>query len=310
MREPIRILLQTTIPERADDWHVGRFSLLRTLLQSQLDESAAPLFSVTARNRVGVERDPVLSTLDSSDFDELWLFAVDEGDGLPAEDCEGIRRFQRRGGGLLVARDHQDLGSSVCDLGMVGRAHFFHSKNREPDESRHKPDDMATQTISWPNYHSGRNGDFQKIAPLEPVHELLLNPGSPSGVVEFFPAHPHEGAVGVPGDELGAHVIATGRSLMTGRPFNLAVAFERAPDEQGNLRGRAVAESSFHHFVDYNWDIGKGCPSFVTEPPGDAVREYPARLDDVKAYVRNLARWLAPAVTSRGEAGLELQMAG
>src|SRR5258708_37866587 len=99
---------------------------------------------------------------------------------------------------------------------------------------------MARETVSWPNYRSGRNGDFQKIAPLEPVHELLLNPGSPSGVVEVSPAHPHEGAVGVAGDELGAHVIATGRSLMTGRPFNLPVAFARARDQQGNLRGTAA----------------------------------------------------------------------
>jgi len=295
MREPIRILLQTTIPERADDWHVERFSFLRTLLQSQVDRTGTPLFAVTARNRVTVDRDPVLSTLDSSDFDELWLFAVDEGDGLPPADSEGITRFRRRGGGLLLARDHQDVGSSVHNLGSVGSAHFFHNKNRERDESRHVPDDTETNAISWPNYHSGRNGDFQKITPLEPVHELLLSPGSPSGVVELFPAHPHEGAVGIPSGDRNARVIATGKSLTTGRPFNLAVAFERSTDEHGALLGRAVAESSFHHFVDYNWDIGNGCPSFVTEPPSDAIRKRPAGLDDIKTYVCNLARWLAPA---------------
>ena len=295
MREPVRILLQTTIPERADDWHAGRFSLLCALLQSEVDEGGAPLYAVTARNRLGAEPDPVLSTLDSSDFDELWLFAVDEGDGLPAVDREGISRFHHRGGGLLVARDHQDVGSSVCDLGCVGRAHFFHSKSREHDVSRHVPDDKETRTISWPNYHSGRNGDFQRITPLESVHELLFNPGAASGRVEFFPAHPHEGAVGVPTGERDARVIATSRSVATGRPFNLAVAFERAASACGNTRGRAVAESSFHHFADYNWDIAKGCPSFVDEPPGDAVRKDLARLDDVRTYVRNLARWLAPA---------------
>jgi hypothetical protein len=284
MREPTRILLQTTIPESPDDWHVGRFSLLRAFLQSQLDETGTPLFAVTARDRLGVERDPILSTLDSSDFDELWLVAVDAGAGLPAADREGITRFHRRGGGLLVTRDHQDVGSSLCDLECVGKAHFFHSKWRELDESRHVSDDIETKGISWPNYHSGRNGDFQKITPLGPVHELLLNPGSPSGIVEYFPAHPHEGAVGVP----------SGARMTTGRPFNLAVTFDRAADEHGNLLGRAVAGSSFHHFVDYNWDIEKGCPSFVTEPPGDEVKKNPARLDDVKAYVCNLARWLAP----------------
>ena len=295
MRGPLHVLLQTTIPERVDDWHAGRFSLLHSVLQSQVDECGKPLFAVTARDRVGSDCDPLLSTLDSSEFDELWLLGVDGGNGLTALDREGITRFHRRGGGLLVTRDHQDVGSSVYNLGSVGAAHFFHSKNREPDESRHLRDDIETESISWPNYHSGRNGDFQKITPVEPVHELLLNPASPSGVIEFLAAHPHEGAVGVPSGERRARVIATGKSLTTGRSFNLAVAFERAPDEDGNLLGRAVAESSFHHFVDYNWDIEKGCPSFVTEPPGDAIRNYPARLDDVKAYVRNLAQWLAPA---------------
>ena len=294
MREPLRILLQTTIPWTVDDWHVERFSLLRSLLQSQVDECGNPLFAMTARDRVGFECDPLLSTLDRSAFDELWLIAVDDGNGLTDLDREGIVRFHRGGGGLLVTRDHQDVGSSVHNLGSVGAAHFFQTRNREIDESRHVRDDTETEAISWPNYHSGRNGDFQKITPVEPVHELLLRPTSPSEVIEFLPAHPHEGAVGVPSGDRRGRVIATGQSLTTGRPFNLAVAFERGFDEDGNLLGRAVAESSFHHFADYNWDIEKGCPSFVTEPPGDAVGKYPGQLDDVKAYVRNLALWLGP----------------
>src|SRR5438477_12704658 len=97
----------------------------------------------------------------------LWLFAVDGGDGLSAADREGITRFHRRGGGLLVTRDHQDVGSSVYDLESVGGAHFFHTRNRELDQSRHVRDDIETQSISWPNYHSGRNGDFQTITPVE-----------------------------------------------------------------------------------------------------------------------------------------------
>jgi hypothetical protein len=295
MREPIHILLQTTISETPDNWHIGRFSLLRSFLESQTDKAGALLFSVTARNRLGVASDPVLSTLDRSDFDELWLFAVDVGDGIPAADCAGITRFRQRGGGLLITRDHEDLGSSICDLDGVGRAHFFHSRNPEPDESRHVRDDTETESISWPNYHSGSNGDYQRITPLEPVHELLLNPASRSGVVAYFPAHPHEGAVDVPSGEPAARIIATSQSLTTGRRFNLAVVFERTADEHGDLLGRAVAESSFHHFADYNWDVKKGSPSFVAERPGDGVEKDPARLDDIKAYVRNLALWLEPA---------------
>jgi hypothetical protein len=286
--------MQTTIPFAEDDWHIGRFSLLRNELASLKDNAGNALCEVTTRNRESdsAGNDPVLSTLDATDFDELWLFAIDMGDGLTVTDCQGITRFRQRGGGIMATRDHQDLGTSLCTLGGIGRAHFFHSKNPEPDASRHVPDDPFTTSISWPNYHSGANGDYQKIT-VEGSHELIRNPASPTGIIEFFPAHPHEGAVGVPEGEDQAHVIATGKSQITDRPFNLVVAFESAVDDHGNKLGRGIAESSFHHFVDYNWNTDMGCPSFLVEPPGDGYKRNPQALQDIKTYVGNAARWLA-----------------
>ncbi len=113
-------------------------------------------------------------------------------------------------------------------------------------------------------------------------------------MIEFFPAHPHEGAVGVPANEKNARVIVVGKSSVSNRKFNLVVAFESTQDEQGNILGRAIAESSFHHFVNYNWDVDMGAPSFVSEPPGNGMKQNPQALKDIKAYVRNLALWLAP----------------
>ena len=288
MPNPIHILLQTTIPAIEDDWNITRFSLLRDHLASIKDDNGVPLYKVTTRDREvdSAGNDTVLSVLDTTDFDELWLFAVDTGDGLSSADCEGITRFHQRGGGILATRDHQDLGSSLCTLGGVGRAHFFHSQHQDPDPSRNVRDDMETTMITWPNYHSGSNGNYQKITAVEPVHELLRN-------VEYFPAHPHEGSVGVPEGEGHARVIACGTSQVSGRQFNLIVAFEQRPDPHGNQLGRALAESSFHHFVDYNWDTSKGCPSFLSEPPGDEIKRDPARLAGIKTYVSNAARWLA-----------------
>jgi hypothetical protein len=294
MTSPIRILLQTTIPFAEDDWHIGRFSLLRDELSSRKDESGNSLFEVTTRDRESdaAGNDQVMSTLDDTDFDELWLFAVDTGDGLTVTDCQGITRFRQRGGGILATRDHQDLGTSLCTLGGIGRAHFFHSKHPEPDPSRHVPDDPFTTSISWPNYHSGANGDYQTIK-IEVAHEILRNPAAPTGEIQFFPAHPHEGAVGVPEGEPDARVIASGKSETTGRPFNLVVVFESSNDNHGNKLGRGIAESSFHHFADYNWDTEMGCPSFVAEPPGDGYKRNPQALDDIKTYVVNAAQWLA-----------------
>ena len=277
----MKILLQTTIPYTADDWHIGRFSMLRDWLSS-MDG-----VTVTARDREADEHgnDRVLLSLADSDYDQLWLLAVDPGDGLTRADCASITAFARRGGAILSTRDHHDLGSSICNLGGVGAAHFFHSRNVDPDPSRRTRDDVATTSIDWPNYHSGRNGDYQRIVAPEP-HPLIQR--ADGTTLEWFPAHPHEGAVGVPANDEAARVIATGTSKVTNRPFNLIVALEATAK-----RGRALAHSSFHHLCDYNWNIAAGCPSFVEEAPGEEVERHPSRLEDVRAYVANAVRWLS-----------------
>jgi len=289
MSQPIRILLQTTIPPIADDWNIARFSILRDYLAGLTDDDGAPLCEVTARDRSAPNGpDPVLSTIDRSGFDQLWLFAVDTGDGLDREDCAAIGRFRKNGGGLLVTRDHMDLGSSVCSLGGVGNAHFFHSRHVDPDPARHVVDDRETAAILWPNYHSGSNGDFQEIDIVAPPHPLLHDLAAPDGLVHYLPAHPHEGAVGVPQGDPTARVIATGTSKVSARKFNIAVVFE--PSAEG---GPALAQSTFHHFADYSWDPSAGCPSFVTEKPGSGLARSPEAQESVRQYVRNVALWLA-----------------
>jgi hypothetical protein len=143
MAFPIRILLQTTIEPIADDWNIGRLSMLRD------------------------------RAIDRSDYDELWLFAVDTGDGLDPENCAAIGRFRKRGGGLLVTRDHMDLVSWVCNLGGVGNAHFFHRRTLDPDEARRVIGD-AGGGVDGPRSKSPRR-HARRRAParpgtLSPVH--------------------------------------------------------------------------------------------------------------------------------------------
>jgi hypothetical protein len=286
--QTIRILLQTTIPPIENDWSISRYSRLGALLREQRDELGNPLYEVTMRDRDPPEvPDSVLSAVDGSDFDQLWLFAADEGEGLTPEDCEAISRFRASGRGLLVTRDHMDLGSSICTLGGVGKAHYFHTINPDPDRAMRVVDDPYTTYISWPNFHSGANGDFQEIEPVGPLHPVLFDETSPTGSIALLPAHPHEGAVGAPPDE-DARVIARGRSKVTGKTFNIAVAFE--PGRHG---GPGIAQSTFHHFCDYNWNTGFGCPSFVDEPPGDGGGRSAAGLADTHRYVLNIAAWLS-----------------
>jgi hypothetical protein len=293
MNRPSKILLQTTIPTNADDWSIARFSRLHGYLAGLRNELGEAVFEVTARDRgaLGVP-DPILSNLGDEDFESLWLFAVDAGEGLMKEDCEGISRFRKRGGAILLARDHMDLGSSLCSLGGLGEAHHFHSKNINPDPSRQTIDDPYTTNILWPNFHSGANGDFQEISVVEPVHAVLTDPHSASGRIRFLPSHPHEGDVDAPKTDRSARVIATGKSRITGRSFNIAVAFEASAEG-----GRALAQSSFHHFADYNWDISTGKPSFVTEAPGHAFAKSSEAQRSAAQYVANVALWLAHEFT-------------
>jgi hypothetical protein len=142
-------------------------------------------------------------------------------------------------------------------------------------------DDRGTPEISWPNFHSGANGDYQPVFITEPAHELMRTTRTISGRIEWFPAHPHEGLVTPEGPF--ATVVAQGRSRATGRRFNLAVALDGETAPNGRSMGRAVAESTFHHFADYNWDLSRGAPSFVSETPGNEISS---------DYVRNLATWL------------------
>ena len=279
-----KILLQTTIAENPGDWDISRFSLLARELRDAGHH-------VIARNRVdGADDDPVLSHVDSLGVDQVWLMAVDVGDGLSAADTEAIVRFRHNGGGVLTARDHQDLGCCLLQLGSLGAVNQFH---HTVDDPAALCDDQDNPDIAWPNYHSGANGDYQPVLSSDPVHELLRTAQTRSGRIEWFPAHPHEGAVSADGPH--ASVLAQGRSAHTGRRFNLAVLLdgETAPD--GRKLGRALAASTFHHFADYNWDIDLGAPDFVTEPPGTGIKDDPYPLQAFKDYIRNVADWLTMA---------------
>lgn len=270
-----KILIQTTTTYHPDDWHVGHFELLGDFLRRNGHE-------IVMRDRQpGADgNDPVLSSLDASDFDQLWLIATDTGNGLGPADVRGILLFRDRGGGILTARDHQDFGVSLLNLGSIGFVNKFARYNRERDRGRH--------------YNSGNNGDFQRIIPLEPVHEVLRSEKSPSGVIEYFPAHPHEGVLAVPRDMPYARVIAASISRVSGQSINLAVAIENEPTNNGHRNGRAIALSTFHHLADMNWDADASGPPRVSGHRGTQLLEEPAKLDVYKDYIRNVAHWLSP----------------
>ncbi|MEM9315573.1 MAG: hypothetical protein AAGA95_13185 [Pseudomonadota bacterium] len=284
-----KILLKTTIPRKANDWCAHRFLLLKATLTSAG-------YQVESRDRVtdGSGDDVDLASLPDSDYDQLWIFGVEGGEGgLTRSDAASVDRFRRNGKGCMLTRDHMDVGYSLVRIPQIGLANHFHSVNPEPDVSRRTRDDTFSMHLDWPNYHSGLNGAFQELESVPDGHPLFKRV---DGVIRYFPTHPHEGAISVPaGAEHCASVVAKGRSGITGVDFNLIVAFEALAlgNGTGQVYGRAAIHSSFHHFVDYNWDAATGCPDFVTDPEDDAMAGSVEAQKDIRSYSLNLARWLS-----------------
>jgi hypothetical protein len=187
----------------------------------------------------------------------------------------------------LTAEEGAILQTSILDAILYLGAHG------RPDDN-HKLHEVKALTLQWlpapglnPS-HLAREVGISLRTLHRLSHPVLSDPTTPGGVIRYLPAHPHEGAVGAPAGDSSARVIATGRSGVTGVSFNIAVAFEPSA-----AAGPAIAESTFHHFADYNWDPGMGAPSFVDEPPGDGLARFPPARLATERYVRNVALWLA-----------------
>ncbi len=210
------------------------------------------------------------------------------GDGLTAEDCAAISQFRRSGRGLMITRDHMDLGSSVCTLGGVGDAHHFHSRNPDPDPDRRERDDPYTSTISWPNFHSGANGDYQTLEMVDAIHPVLAQPDSPTGGIRFLPSHPHEGGRRCAGGR-GCPCHRRGPQQGDGPAFQ----HRRGIRTRRIRRARPGTEyiSSLHGL---QLGPARGGPEFCQRTPG-AMPSSASRgaLADTQRYMRNLALWLA-----------------
>ena len=191
----------------------------------------------------------------------------------------------------MATRDHMDLGLLYLHPRRRGRRPPL--PHQEPRSGRATPQDRRPLHHRHPLAElpfRARTATFRKSPLRGPLHPVLVNPDAADGRVRFLPSHPHEGDISAPPDDPSARVIATGRSLVTAEPFNIAVAFEAS-----DAGGRAIAQSTFHHFADYNWDPSRGKPSFVVEPPGEALRHSAKAQQSIRKYMKNLALWLVGA---------------
>ncbi len=163
-----------------------------------------------------------------------------------------------------------------------------------------------------PKIYQRRNGIFRFRFP----HPLLCGP---NGVIRVMPDHPHEGECIEPPDpdlDLGGPlgpeypnaVVAGARPLpevitistvlsgttSSGKDPTVAQSFGGISAYDGHRAGvgRVVTDATWHHFVNINLvgEIGTPGPKgvgFLDTPAGQA------HFEEIKAYYRNLAVWLA-----------------
>src|SRR5438105_13983066 len=97
-----RILLKTTIGPVADDWNIGRFSLLPEHLRGRTDPPGASLYHVVARDRIEHSQghDTDLEEAAAGAYDQLWPLAVDATGAVTQADDGDSARLRRGGGDI------------------------------------------------------------------------------------------------------------------------------------------------------------------------------------------------------------------
>ena len=278
-------LLLSTIATDANDWHIGRFSLLGTMIRTA-GEEMDPSFNLTISDypTSDAERKLLQDNLSSGRYGQIWLIAPDLDNGPDAGFFRALEAAVKGGTDLVIARDHTDLGCCLLELkdclDDVGQTQTFQRTWTDLPKDREYAD-PACAAIVTPCVVTGQNGGVQ-ICRQRAEHPLLNFASMIPGHL-VIPAHPHEGVI----RKVAASqtVLLSSFSITSGREQTTAIV------DEADGRGMVLHHSTFHHFADYNLDVAKGAPDFVLDPPSTQTAESPALLNDIKAYVRSVVRY-------------------
>ncbi len=278
-------LLLSTIATDANDWHIGRFSLLGTMLRTA-GEEMDPSFNLTISDypTSDADRKALQDDLSSGRYGQIWLIAPDLDNGPDAGFFRALEAAVKGGTDLVIARDHTDLGCCLLELkdclDDVGQTQTFQRTWTDLPKDREYAD-PACAAIVTPCVVTGQNGGVQ-ICRQRAEHPLLNFASMIPGHL-VIPAHPHEGVI----RKVAASqtVLLSSFSITSGREQTTAIV------DEADGRGMVLHHSTFHHFADYNLDVAKGAPDFVLDPPSTQTAESPALLNDIKAYVRSVVRY-------------------
>jgi hypothetical protein len=280
-----RALLQTTIGTDPDDWSVGRFHLLGERIQAA-GRAVDAGFVLTSQDypTSPSQREALHQQLRAGDYGQVWLMAPDLDNGPETPFFDALEGAVAAGTHLVIARDHTDLGSSLlalegCLKPVTATQTFQRTWPGLPHDNEYT--NPRCPGIQTPCVVTGQNGGVQ-ICRQRSDHPLLAFESLIPGHL-VLPAHPHEGVITVSAESqqvlLSSHSITSGREQIT-------AILDEAPG-----RGFVLHHSTFHHFADFNLDVGCGAPDFVLDPPSRQIAESPQLLRDLEAYIGSIVRY-------------------
>ncbi|HEV7905825.1 MAG TPA: hypothetical protein VGO96_18440 [Pyrinomonadaceae bacterium] len=324
-RDPaqVRILMYADGQVSFVDGTFGGLTYVKTLLESRAYFYVD--FEITTahreRNNTGATlpgprllTDPELDILNK--FDQIWFFGHNSDPDLSKDELELLDAFMKppKCGGVLVTGDHENLGRGIAgQIRRAGKMRLYPAPKRDGAEHNttleEGPDENATfdendqsddlpQTIIYKRFPVWSQPGFKR---LYRPHPVLCGPDGP---IDVLPDHQHEGEAIAPTDEqldadwptrVDGHqerpvVIAHGKTKEPGagnREFGVVSAY----DGHNVNVGRIVADSTWHHWFDFNLlgiDLPPHYLGFEATPRGRAA------LKKIDAYFLNCGVWLAP----------------
>lgn len=269
--------------------------------------------------------DPELNILEK--FDEIWFFGEREEPSLTKEERCLLDTFMaapdphdndNKGvlGGVLVTGDHANIGKGLAgEITRAGEMRRYpapggsvkeanNTLEEGPDENKtfdpHDQSDDRPQKIRYIPFPVGSPLGFKRrVSP----HPLLCGPDGP---IDVLPDHQHEGEAVAPTIKKGDRKWPTNEDEYQELPYVIARGIIKDPASAGHGQeiglvsaynghnvdvGRIIADSSWHHWFDFN------LTGTFPKPPYagfDATPDGQASLKKIEAYFLNCAVWLAP----------------
>lgn len=259
-----------------------------------------------------------------NDFDQVWLFGINSGTGLPAAELTVVDSYMNGGGGLFATGDHGYLGSSLC--GNITRVKDMRYWSDNPLVSTNDVNEVSMTGIRRNDTNRPKSGDttslyFDNQSDSIPQniavttfgagmpHPLLSISTSikPSGIIDIMPDHPHEGeckpstsftvnTVTVPTQIIATSFVLGGSTTGggTGKALTEPHCFPSIAVWDGRLAnaGRIVVDSTWHHFVNINLN-GAGSSWFPDDIPGLQSGLTTADFNVIRQYYMNISLWMS-----------------